>query len=671
MGRLYNKQKKAKVPKTDSSIPMPMQETVTSHLTDEFSVAQRNMDKFHKDFEDYYNLLHCVRTNKGEEWESDIALPEFTARILTQLGNFVSQYFSSRDFVEPDIDSDDPRDVAEAKAGKTLLNYILNRKDLYYYPKIVRTITTAFMSGFAVIKGWYEQEIEPIIAGYEYKSEPERDEYGEYLAEDGTVFGDPYTQKPKMRQWEEPIYSHKVLRDTPNFDVYPIQNVYFDLKYAYSLQDKEYVIFETEMTLDELRADAPRCGYFNLEMLEGLEESSEEAGQDTYAKDDGVEDPAKRVSPVFMVYERWGKYPVLVKERDENGKPVKYEPGFDKYGDFHKDAENLECIVSYVKRKNGDGGARLIRFQVSPHKKRPMVRFLCYIDPIKDAGFGDGEMGKELQLAVNDNFNLMNYRTKLATTPAFKAKRFSGIDEKIKISPEKPIFVENLDDLIEFQIRDNIQGGLANHGMLTQNMDYVMATSPQTMGHSPERGETATQASIIAERANIRIGMKSMNLEFVGFTELYDMILALCDDFMLPETLEKILGKLAPAYNPEREDRYKPVSQALETEASKQFKIRMYDQLLGRIVQMQNPKTPMVVNYIMGQIIELMGSNFKHFKRFMFEEDPASVMLYQIAAGGGGQAPTPNPPPGAMAPQNQTGLPQSNPEQQIRQNQPM
>jgi hypothetical protein len=225
-----------------------------------------------------------------------------------------------------------------------------------------------------------------------------------------------------------------------------------------------------------------------------------------------------------------------------------------------------------------------------------------------------------------------------------------------------------MDDLVEFQISDNIQGGLANHGMLTQNMDYVLATSPQTMGQSPQRGETATQASIIAERANIRIGMKSMNLEFIGFTELYDMILGLCDDFMLPETLEEILGADARFYNPNREDRYKPVSQALETEASKQFKIRMYDQLLGRIVQMQNPKTPMVVNYIMGQIIELMGGNFKHFKQFMFSEDPSTVLLYQLATSGGGSAPTPNQPPGAMAPQNQVGLPQGNQELQTRNN---
>ena len=113
------------------------------------------------------------------------------------------------------------------------------------------------------------------------------------------------------------------------------------------------------------------------------------------------------------------------------------------------------------------------------------------------------------------------------------------------------------------------------------------------------------------------------------------MILSLCNDFMLPETLENILGQDAVFYNPERKDRFKPVSQAIETEASKNFKISMLDQVLGRVVNLaqNNPKGPAVVNYIIGQILEVMGGDFKHFKKFMFEEDPDTVLLYQLATG--------------------------------------
>jgi len=200
--------------------------------------------------------------------------------------------------------------------------------------------------------------------------------------------------------------------------------------------------------------------------------------------------------------------------------------------------------------------------------------------------------------------------------------------------------------------------------MLTSRMDYAMATSPQTMGMDSERRETATQASIMKQRADVRIGMKSMNFEFIGFTEFYDMLLTLCNDFMLPQTLFDMIGEYAYAYNPQREDKFKPISQALETEESKHFKIQMWDQIMGRVVQIPNPKTPMVINYILGQILDLMGGDFKHFKRFMFEEDPEAIVLYQLATGAKGAGSTPN--QNMMPTQNQFALPQGGQEQAAR-----
>ncbi len=63
-------------------------------------------------------MLHCIRDKKPNDWESDISLPEFTSRVLTQVGNFVGKYFQSRDYVETDDDTADPKILAEAKAAK-------------------------------------------------------------------------------------------------------------------------------------------------------------------------------------------------------------------------------------------------------------------------------------------------------------------------------------------------------------------------------------------------------------------------------------------------------------------------------------------------------------------------------------------------------------------------
>jgi hypothetical protein len=186
------------------------------------------------------------------------------------------------------------------------------------------------------------------------------------------------------------------------------------------------------------------------------------------------------------------------------------------------------------------------------------------------------------------------------------------------------------------------------------------------MGMPSDRAETATVGSIMNQRANIRLGMKTMNLEFIGFTELYDMLLTLCNDFMLPDTLEDIIGEYAYAYNPKRKDRFKPVSQALETEETKQFKIKSWQSILGLVAPVQNPKTPMVINYILGQILELMGGSFSHFKKFMFDDNPESVVLYQLATGAKIPPTPPAPPSPGMPPSNQNGLPQGPQEQAVR-----
>ena len=653
------KNKTARLERSDWKVPKEIQDALLSHISKELTIAIRNNKKINEDFEVYSNMLHSIREAKPNEWESDIALPEFASRLLTQLGNFVAQYFSSTDYIETDIDSDDPENVAEAKAAKDLLNTLLKDKESHYYHKIVRLIMFVFSCGYGIIKGGYRQKIRKRLSHYNYRSDYVTDPLtGDFLAEDGAPYTDPTIQKPVFQTIEEPIYKDEVLVDKPIFDIYPVQNVYISPEYTYSLNDKEFIIFETEKTLDELKSEADEMGYFNLNLLEE-EEPEGQRGEKTYNRDKNLEEQPLPIVKTFTVFERWGKYPLIEKDG-------KYIPGFDKKGQFLENAENAECIIYYAKNREKDELRHIIGFRKSRHTKRPMCRFLCYVDMVNDCGFGDGEVNRELQKAINDNYNLMNYRTKLAITPAFKGKRFA-VDEDIKISPEKVTLLENLSDLEEIKIQDNIQGGIVHHELLSSRMDYCMATAPQTMGMSPERAETATMASIINSRANIRLGMKSMNLEFIGFSEFYDMLLTLCNDFMLSETLEKLIGKeKAMAYNPKRDDKFKPVSQALETEESRMFKIKSWQNILGMVQAVPNPRTPMVLNYIIGQILELMGGSFKAFKKFMFEEDPRSVLLYQLATGAKGMGSAPTVPSPAPTQNQMSSLTQSPTEQQAR-----
>jgi hypothetical protein len=648
--------------KSDWKVSEDVQKALLGHISDELITAERNNKKVNDDFESYNNMMHSVRENKTHDWESDIFLPEFSSRLLTQIGIFCSQYFSSTDFVECDIDSNDPKDVAEAKASKALLNYLLKDKEAYYYHKIVRLKMYDNICGYGIIKGGYKQVVEQVVSYHTRESEFARDpSTGDYLAEDGTPYLDPTTQKPAFDTIDTPVYKNNVLVDKPVFDVYPVQNVYMSPEYTYSLNDKEYVIFETEKTLDQLRSEQDQFGYFNLDMLDE-EDPEGKRGEKTYNSDSKTEEQSRPVAKTFVVYERWGKYPVVLT------KDGKYTPGIEPDGKWSNNAENVECIIYYAKNREMDDVRHIIGFRISPHSKRPMVRFLCYVDMVNDNGFGDGEINRELQKAINDNYNLMNYRTKLSITPAFKGRKFSGIPDNIHISPEQVVMMENTDtDLKEIIIQDNIQGGVVHQNLLSSRMDFAMATSPQTMGMPSDRAETATVGAITNQRANLRSGMKSMNDEFIGFTEFYDMLLTLVNDFMLPETLTDILGDQAMMYNPKRKDKFKPVSQALETEESKQFKLKTWQGILQMVGGIQNPKTPQVVNYVIGQMLELMGGQFSQFKKFMFEDDPEALALYQIATGAKMTVNQTGPMPGAAPPpSNEQGIPQQPAEQMAR-----
>jgi hypothetical protein len=668
----FNKAKDSKPKvKSDSDIAEDVQQAMIANLNADFAVADENMKIVNKGFDDYYDMVHCRRAEKSNDWESDICLPEFTSRLLTQIGNFMAKYFGSRDYVETDEDTEDPKVVEESKAAKTLLNTLLNDKNAYYFQKIVRLLMFVWPSGWGVIKGSYRQKVEQYQVGNKSRSEAVVDEEGNYLATDGGIYEDTMLQTPQMNEIQEPIYDIRVIEDKPEFDLYPNQNVYFSPEYAYSLKTKDYVVFENDdKTLDELRLEG---GYFNLDLLEDKlgDHAQQQGGGKTYNKDGDFKQVPNLGTIKLRLLEWWRKYPVVVKQRDENGKVVDYEIGIDSDGNQKEDAELVECILttaSPVATTDTNTQHELIGFEVSKHSSRPMVRFLCYVDAINDSGFGDGELTRELQIGIDDNFNLGNFRTKLATTPAFKGRKFSGIPERIKVGPEEAILVDgDPSDLQELQISDNIQGTMVQNSMLSSRMDFAMATGPQTMGASPENRETATQASIVSQRAEIRIGMKTTNLEFIGFTEFYDMILTLCNDFMLPQTLENLIGDAAYNYNPRRVNKFRPVSQALETEESKRYMMRTIDQIIGRIVNFPNPKTPLALNYLLGMFLEAAGKNFKHFKKFMFSEDIEANTLYQLATGGqaaGLQPPQTGAPGGG--PSNQMGMPQSAAEQNTR-----
>jgi len=632
---------------------------LVKHIVDgEYVVGQGNQQAENSEFESYVSLLDSDREPKDYDWQSDIRIPEFASHVLTQSSLDVAQYFTTRDFVEVYLEDEGDQAKACAEAAKECINRTLNQRHLFHYQKFIRGKMLAGLSGRVYLKCWWEQETIPQVIGENITYEPlDVDVYGNKIEDE--------TQERAMREVRSPIIGELPVIDRFNYDVYDPRNVFTDSVYTYSLQDKKWVIFRDEVTLDDLKAEQYKNGYFNIDKLEKepKPKGKSAVADETYNKNKGYSATSSATEDEYVRLERYGKYWTIV-DRDAEGRII-YEsvkPGLDIYGNPTKNAELLEVIMTFVLSKSVK---RLIGYKLTPFTSaegipyRPLIRGLCYLHPTEDGGVGDGKYVRELQLAIDDTFNVSQDRTLLATLPTMKIKKYSLEDNSsVYIQPGHPIELENPDDLVELKISDNIVGALNQIGMLTSKMQQVDAIQPPSMGQTPAiSSTTATAVSAASQGTNIRSNYKSMTYENTVLCEQYWMILQMTYRFAKPITGLKLMGDKVYDFDPTKDYYYKPLSQSIETEYSKMAKRKEWMSMAQVLASIQHPDAPKMLNYILGEFIKLMGDEYVNFSdKFL---DPKKPM-----AQGGQQSPQMSGP--VSGPSNQALLPMSAQESMTR-----
>lgn len=638
---------------------MTKEEIVAKTIVDnEYATAKSNQSANWIDFESVLDMFEMKRTEKNYEWLSDVFLPELPSMILTDASNWANQYFQSRDFVDVYLEGDEPENKANSRAVKKLINKTLNNKELCYYQKYMRMRLINAMAGYVYLKCWWEFAEEDVVSGYEDR------------ALDVDIEGNPMMDgSPQEAATEQvPVYTKKILKDRFNFDVIDPRNVYTDNKYVYSIQEKDWIIVRSEMSYDEIAASAKSNGYINVKkLLELKAETETETSKETYNKDEEQEKVDTPTSiKYFDVLERFGKFWCVVKKRNDSGVPVKVEIGLDEAGKPLPKAELLEMIITVAVCGNTK---QLIRFQASPFLDkdnkpfRPLIRGLCYIHPTKDTGLSSGKYLKESQIAINDTFNMSQDRVKLATLPTLKGRRYSIEDNStVYIEPEHVIMLDDpKNDLEELKFSDDIGGALNQIGMLQSGMQKVEAIFPTTMGELPGKASTtATAISGSEQRGNARSNYKSLTFEYTCLIELYNMLITMTNRFMKPETALKIMGEDAYSFDPRSDYSFVPVSSNIEMEHNKYQKIKMIDQLIGRLVNVPNPKTPMLINKLVSMAFEYLGQEYQDFSKLLLDENVPPPM--EEGQGNGGQVS--NMPDQPMS--NQNGVPQSGGEEMAR-----
>ncbi len=394
------------------------------------------------------------------------------------------------------------------------------------------------------------------------------------------------------------------------------------------MQDKQWVIVREEKTLNELKALSEVYKYINLDLLENVKPDIEtDTSRESYNKDDAYQKvPLKGNEPLDVIH-RYGKFWAVVNARDNNANPIDISFGIDNDGKPLPKAELVECVISFA--LNGST-KQLIRFMAVPfidsdgRPYRPLIRGLCYIHPTKDWGLGDGKFCGELQVAINDTMNISNDRVMLATLPTMKGRKYSLEDNpNIYFEPNHIIPLENPDDLVEFQISDNIQGALNQFGVLKQSMSGVTSIFPPALGSVPELSSTtATAVAGSEQNKSLRSNYRSLTFEHTFLNQIYWMITQMTWQFATDETAMQLMGNKAYNFDPKASYTYKPLSQSIIPEYSKANQIRELNQMMSVLAPAVsvNPKGAAIINFIISRIFELYGDEYSKYGKYLLDE---------------------------------------------------
>jgi hypothetical protein len=625
-------------------------------VDDEYRNAQSGKTFENAEFESILDKFECKHTEANYSWMSNIEYPIMASIIMTDISGWVGKSFQSRDFTEVKLEGVGKDDPKKCAAAKKCINQTLNNRNIYHFTKYVRGRTINALAGQVFAVCWWEQKTSTEIVGYENKIEDQGlDELGQ----------------PIRRTISKPQFDEKIAYDRFNYDFFDSRNVFTDSKYVYSPQQKDWITFRSEKSFDQLESKKVERGYFNLDLAKKLYEGGSqetETSKETYLEREINKTQPGKLTPIKYLDHllRFGKIWAIVKDKvgEDDDYPKTIIPGYDEFGEKKDKAVLIETIMEFVIRGTNKV---LIRFQpqfcrdTNGNPYKPICRGLCYIHPTKDVGMSSGKFLTDLQTAVSDHFNMGADRVKLATLPTMKGNIASLEDNTtLYFEPEHIMMLNDTKDIEEFKISDNIDGTINMISMLENAAQRLEGIFPTTMGELPGKASTtATAVAGAGQNQGTRENYKDLTWTYTFDADFYWMILQMTWQFARPKTALKMMGDDAYSFDPDAEYTYVPVSSNIETEANKYRKLQLIDQFIGRLVNVPNPNTFKVLNYLLGKTFALFGDEFPEYKDFMFDEKAPMPMKGDMT--GQGQVANASSPTS-----NQTGTPMSTAEQMTR-----
>jgi len=617
------------MPKFDKDVETYLCDMVSG----EVEAGKSNRDHETGIFENVVDMFEGKRPVKDYEWYSNLSLKEATSILLTDTSSAVNQYFQSRDFVEVKLEGDDSEDIPKSRAAKRCINKTLNNRRLHHYLKFTKSKNVNNMASHVYALCQWEQDVEIHQTGVDIEWQ------------EGNVDESGY---PAWQKVPKPIYNEFIKTDQFNYDVYDPRNVFVSEEYTYTIQDKKWITFRSEQSYEDLKALESQNGYINLDIIKELTKPSDTKTESESYHKGNIKNKNKK-SPIkkMDLYLRFGKVWAVVEAKTADGLISNIKPGVNSDGTVLDDAVLVEAIVGTVVL----GSTKiLVRFDPTPYidskgrPYRPIVRGICYPHPTKDTGLGEGDLLLDMNAGLDDAFNLMFDKAKLATIPVTVSEKFAAEDnDSIYFEPGHNIAIEGGKNSIDMMdVKAELDGMLAMHSMMKNSTDQVVSTFPNTMGDmsGQKASQTATAFSGTEARASLRQNYKSLTFEYTFLTEFYWIILQMVWRFAKPKTAAKLMGEDVYSFDPDADYTYTPVSASIETENSKFRKVQLYQQLMATAMGFPNKNTPMVMNILWEMILDTLGPDVNRLKKVGFDESKESQLLAMQGSGGPGSQPS-------------------------------
>jgi len=463
------KRNTAKKPKHPRDFENMDDKSTLHRVIEDLETSQEFQRPFFDKFVEYYKLYRSYIDEKDKrEHGANLFIPYTFHVIETVTPKVVNSLFSTRPYVQT-IPLGVDNKTREQRSEK--MNKLLDyqfQQKIKLVPKITDVIKTALMYGTAITKQGWKFKKKNII-----------------------------TKKPKkVLNIELPIYTEVmeevVVNDEPMIQNIPITDFFFDPA-GTDIDDCRYCIHRYYEDLHVLKEKQQKGFFKNVDKLD----------KDTTYIGDSETDMLTHIG---------------LSNTENRKKGVEI---LDYWTDDWRVIVANRSVVIYSGR--------------NPyyHMKKPFARWIDTPVPNEFYGIGEIEPIVHLQQELNTTRNQRIDNVSLIINKMYSIIKGSGIDPNQLISrPGGFIEVDSHDDIQELKFQDVTKSSYQEESVIKNDIDRTLGVYDTARGSSPERRETATTMSILADASADRFKIKTLQIENGGFHEMINQIIRLNQQFI-------------------------------------------------------------------------------------------------------------------------------------------